>query len=79
MFGGLGDGIGDVRAGRSEQHQLVGAAVHHVEERLHSYCCVALKESEYFLKLQLGRALLLILSQKTGNGDGRAFWSTVFM
>lgn len=28
----FGDGVGDVRAGRAEQHELVGAAVHHVEE-----------------------------------------------
>lgn len=44
VFGGLGDGVRDVSAGGSEQHQLVGTTVHHVEERLHSYCSVALED-----------------------------------
>lgn len=46
MFGGLGDGVGDVGAGGPEEHQLVGPAVHHVEEGLHPDGGVALQRTK---------------------------------
>lgn len=50
VLGRLGDGVGDVRARGPEQHQLVRPAVHHVEERLHAHCCVALRTGNSMIK-----------------------------
>lgn len=43
VLGSLGDRIRDVSTSGSEKHQLMRAAVHHVEEGFHAYCCIALQ------------------------------------
>lgn len=44
VFGSFRYGIGDVCAGRPEEHEFVGSAVHHVEEGLDADRRVALKQ-----------------------------------
>ena len=39
----FGDRVGDVRARRPEEHELVGAAVHHVEKGFDSHGGITLK------------------------------------
>jgi len=46
VFGGFGDGVGDLGACGPEEHQFVGQVVHHVEKGFHPHSRIALKQTE---------------------------------